>query len=411
MMLVRKYYWVSLFLSIILATTFVGLSMAAGEESLYKILGVSNSASTKEIKKAYRRLALATHPDKRKDIPKEQAAAEFHRVVQAFETLSDENSRRSYDRTGRTQQQQQQGNSGGGSGFDWSFQRGRNAGGRRQHRYEYRSDRRYALKDEFIVKEAMSRVMSIVSFSQLETVMLDDDGLLERNLLMVFVTPGDVETLVDDEIVFPYPFAGMSEQGIWWEDLLQTAKVRFHKMNDLTRFFNLPVGDQMRRSNTPTFLFGRRGQPLSADFARLQTRNRDDFTKWVWQQIEVKVNFVNQHPHPVELYWLHGRHAHDKGVLQPGESKSVVTMLTHEWWIRDYRVDRRPDSPGRHTLTKESMVAIWKIKTDEPERDLVIPPKSCIDTSGHCPWWKGSNIAQGECKKNPVFMENVCPLT
>ena len=55
--------------------------------------------------------------------------------------------------------------------------------------------------------------MHIVSLTQLETVMLDDNDLLERNLLMVFVTPQKVEVLCDDEMVFPYPFAAMSEQG------------------------------------------------------------------------------------------------------------------------------------------------------------------------------------------------------
>ena len=91
-------------------------------------------------------------------------------------------------------------------------------------------------------------------------------------------------------------------------------------------------------------------------------------------------------------------------MLRPGESAEHTTMITHEWWIRDSRVDQRDDSPGRHKLTQETMVAVWKIKTDEPYRDLVIPPKSCIDLSGHCGWWRG----QGECRKNPSFMEEVC---
>ena len=49
------------------------------------------------------------------------------------------------------------------------------------------------------------------------------------------------------------------------------------------------------------------------------------------------------------------------------------------------------------------MVAVWKITSDEPYQKLIIHPKNCIDLSGHCPWWKG----QGECKKNPLFMEEV----
>ena len=61
-----------------------------------------------DIKKAYRNLARLTHPDKSDKDP-EQAAAEFRRIVDAWEVLSDEKSRTQYDRTGRTD--------GGGGGF------------------------------------------------------------------------------------------------------------------------------------------------------------------------------------------------------------------------------------------------------------------------------------------------------
>jgi len=329
--------------------------VSSAEENLYKILGVSKTATAKEIKKAYRKKALDTHPDKRKDIPADQAAAEFHRVVHAFEILSDDNSRKLYDRTGRTQQGSGSGGGGGGGGFhgfgNFHFQW--NHGG------QYRKRR---LKDQFRVQEAMSRVMHIVSLSQLETVLLDDDNLLERNLLMVFVTPGDVETICDDEIVFPYPFAAMSEQGIWWEDLLQTVKIRFNKANGLTRFFNVPKGDELRAAKQPIFLFGRRGHPLSESFARIQTSNRQEFETWMWKQIEVSVTFRNEHPHAVELHWIHGNTAHNKGTLEPGQESHHVTMLTHEWWVRDARVDTRSDSPGRYKLTKVRTIGIVYLK-------------------------------------------------
>ena len=67
--------------------------------------------------------------------------------------------------------------------------------------------------------------MHIVSLSQLETVMLDDNDLLERNLLMAFVTPQEVEQLCDDEMVFPYPFAAMSEQGRFRQDFDKTMVI------------------------------------------------------------------------------------------------------------------------------------------------------------------------------------------
>lgn len=65
--------------------------------------------------------------------------------------------------------------------------------------------------------------------------------------------------------------------GLWWEDKLQAVKVRFNRQNALTKFFHIPEGDELRKQKAPIFLFGRRGQPLSPDFARLQTTKREEF--------------------------------------------------------------------------------------------------------------------------------------
>lgn len=65
---------------------------------LYEILGVSRTASTEEIKKAYRRLAKQYHPDVN---PGNRAAEEkFKEVTAAFEVLSDEKRRKLYDEFG-----------------------------------------------------------------------------------------------------------------------------------------------------------------------------------------------------------------------------------------------------------------------------------------------------------------------
>ena len=356
------------------------------EDDLYKLLGVSRSASAKEIKQAYRRKALDTHPDKNKDVPAEEAAEAFRKVVHAFEILSDKKSRDQYDRTGRAEEEQPQ--------------------QRQQNRYSFRwnySRRPIRLKDRFDVQEAMSRVIHVVSLEHLSTIILDENDQLERNILLCFVTPGS-EQIADDELVFPWPFAAMSSQGIWWEDLVQSIKVRFHRKSDLADFFGIS-GDDVK--DTPIIVFGPRGSKLSPHFARIQTKEHQRLETWMWKQIEVDVVFVNEHDHAVEVYWIHGSRAHYKFTLEPGGTSHHRTMLSHEWYVRDARVDTFSSTPGRHRLSTSSSLISWKILSDESPLRLVIPRRTCYDMSGHCPFWEQRN----ECQKNPKFMAEQCRLT
>ncbi|CAH1115470.1 unnamed protein product [Psylliodes chrysocephalus] len=67
----------------------------------YKVLKVPRNASTEEIKKAYRQLALKWHPDKNPN-NKEEATKRFREISEAYEVLSDSKKRKSYDRYGTT---------------------------------------------------------------------------------------------------------------------------------------------------------------------------------------------------------------------------------------------------------------------------------------------------------------------
>lgn len=64
----------------------------------YDVLGVERSASASEIKAAYRKLALKEHPDKNTSSDRGEAEERFKVLQHAYETLSDEDERRWYDR-------------------------------------------------------------------------------------------------------------------------------------------------------------------------------------------------------------------------------------------------------------------------------------------------------------------------
>ena len=70
------------------------------EVDLYGILGVSKEASSAEIKKAYHKAALASHPDKVPADQRDEAEVRFKAAGQAYEILSDIQKRQLYDAHG-----------------------------------------------------------------------------------------------------------------------------------------------------------------------------------------------------------------------------------------------------------------------------------------------------------------------
>jgi DnaJ-related protein SCJ1 len=90
----------------------------------YEVLGLEKTADDKAIKKAYRRLATAAHPDKNPDDPK--ANEKFAEIGNAYEVLSDPEKRQKYDMYGEDGLKPDGGGGGGGFGDFFGF------GGRQQ---------------------------------------------------------------------------------------------------------------------------------------------------------------------------------------------------------------------------------------------------------------------------------------
>ena len=82
----------------------------------YDILGLSKSAENKEIKKAYRKIAIKYHPDKNPD--NKQAEDMFKEAAEAYEVLSNTEKRQQYDQFGHAGMRGAAGGGGFGGGMN-----------------------------------------------------------------------------------------------------------------------------------------------------------------------------------------------------------------------------------------------------------------------------------------------------
>ncbi|MBE6342900.1 MAG: molecular chaperone DnaJ [Lentimicrobiaceae bacterium] len=115
----------------------------------YEVLEVPKNATSDEIKKAYRKMAIKYHPDKNPD--DKDAEEKFKEAAEAYEVLSNPDKRSRYDQFGHAGLNGQQGFSGmddifshfgdifsdlfGGGGGGFSFSSGFGGGGRQAQRH------------------------------------------------------------------------------------------------------------------------------------------------------------------------------------------------------------------------------------------------------------------------------------
>ena len=113
----------------------------------YKILGLTKGATPDEIKKAYRKLALAYHPDKKPD--DKRAAQKFSEISEANEVLTNSDKRKTYDQFGQNPKDYQDTGAGSASGPGWSERARRSAGTGGSATFHFAGDQGDGIPDDF----------------------------------------------------------------------------------------------------------------------------------------------------------------------------------------------------------------------------------------------------------------------
>ena len=143
------------------------------KRDFYEVLGLSKTADEKEIKRAYKRLAMKYHPDRNQG--DKDSESKFKEIKEAYEVLSDPQKRAAYDQYGHAAFEQGGFGGQGGGGFggaDFSDIFGDVfgdifGGGRRQQRAARGSDLQYNM--DLTLEEAVRGITKEIRIPTLET--------------------------------------------------------------------------------------------------------------------------------------------------------------------------------------------------------------------------------------------------
>ena len=185
----------------------------------YDTLEINKSASADEIKRAYRKLALAHHPDRNGGSENEK---KFKEINEAYQVLSDPKKRQQYDQYGRTFDQAGPSGGGGFGGFDTSGFEGFDFGGRGGGGFGFGGGLGDIFEEFF--GSQFAQVQAELSISPAQAVLGDEIKINVGNENIDLKIPAGVQS----GTTFRFPGKGKTYKG-GKGDLLLTIKIEMPK--------------------------------------------------------------------------------------------------------------------------------------------------------------------------------------
>ena len=363
--------------------------------NLYSLLGVARKASVADIKRAYRDRALETHPDKNKDLEQTVAAEEFRSISLAYEVLSDPQAREFYDKTGQIRDPAQSNNPHGGVQSQVS-----------PDKLLKHPDRRQEILD------AQSRVLRVRSIAHLKAVAADENGVLEKVLLLAFYSSSDkgdlCKQVLDRRVLFPYPFAGFNRRdgeggSLHWQDAVLPAEVDLAHKGSNPAIGALAAYFGIAGSKCPTIAFVAKGalldSPPEGEVSELTrdttgtifdlrggVRTHSDFETWIFQKLKIDLHFTNRAPYTVKWWYVPPTGKPERQVkdILSGEGSNVATFVSHVFIFQAVDVEGLK-------VNNQSAVLSHRVSLDDKGATVPIRVR-CHDRHSECVRWKSEGF-------------------
>lgn len=422
----------TVFLLFLLAARSVGgapsyFQKSESREDPYKVLGVSRHASLDTIKKQWRALSKIHHPDKG------GSSEKFASLSAAYEILSDHSERRKYDQGSFKSHQQQRPKT----------QRQKDAE-RRTRLFKKQQDAKHRKRAQQ-ARTARENLLRIRSLEEMHAAgILDKNNRFVKNFVGVFVGNKQQEKTFENSYHFPLPFSGEVRNGLQWDDILRTAKIRYNSHTEMTQLFRVPTN---AKSQNPHIVFGKAGDSIANVDAFLPRQGASiDHDKaletWIKEHLKSRVTIVNHHHSRVNVFVVHDQSRPPReGVrllttLRPNFAAPFTLNIGDKIVAVDTRVDSFPGAPKFETAslagsksptiqkfkpppTPESWffrnsAILEEILVQRSEQILEIQESHCFDLSLKCEMWIlfGKNAqVRSTCQEQPEFMHNICPAS